>query len=98
MSDTEIVQIKLSNGDFAYVEVKKDDYEEMGIIDKIFETSSEFVKVASDMMYSIKDMPIVPDSIELELGVELKILKSGVLAWVAGDTGAGIKVKMVWKK
>ena len=100
MNNTEIVQIRLADGSLAYVEMQKtDDYEELGIFDEVFETSSEFIKVASELVGNIKKMPMKPSSIELELNVGLKMTSSGVLAWIVADSSgeAGIKVKMTWE-
>lgn len=97
----EIVQIKLRDGDTAYVEMqKKDDFCERGASSKVYEAVNDHIKVAADMVEEMKKMSTVPSSIELEFSIGLKMVSSGLLSWIALESSAdaGIKVKMKWEK
>lgn len=101
MSDTKIVQIKLDEKDSAYVEVRGSEiYEEMGPGRKIYETASDYVKVASSIINNLKEMKEQPSSIELEFGITLAMTSGGILSWVATETSANasIGIKMTWEK
>ena len=102
MSDkVEIVQVKLKDGDTAYVEVhKKDDYCKRAISDKAYEVANDHIKVAADMVEEMKKMSSVPSCIELEFSIGLRVVSSGILSWIAMESSAdaGIKVKMKWEK
>lgn len=101
MGKTEVIQVKLDNDDTVFVEIaKKEGYTEVGLKNKIFEVSSDYIKVASNIIKNLKSMDFKPDSIELEFGVKLTATSGKAVSWIVTDAGAeaSIGVKMKWEK
>lgn len=98
--NTELIKIRMDDG-FAYAEIQKTDgYCEMGLSEKIYEVSSDYIKIASNMVKEIKEMSLTPNEIELEFSIGLKMVSSGLLSWLVANSSAdaGVKVKLKWEK
>lgn len=95
------MQIKLGNGETAFVEVTDyGAYEEARTQKSPPKVSSDYVVIASDVLRQLKDMEVLPSSIELNFNIKLVAHSGNLLSWVIADASAetslGIKVK--WDK
>lgn len=95
------IAVELDNGDVAFVEVDATDlYEEAGPNKSPFKASSDYIKVASNVLNNLKNQDLNPDSIELSFSIKLAITGGKLASWIIADAEAetSLGVKMKWQK
>ena len=98
---SKIINVKLDNGECAYIEIDNDNiYEEAGIKESIYDSSSDYIKVASNVINNLKKLDLSPDSIELSFSIKLAITAGKAVSWIIADGGVetNLGIKMKWKK